>query len=548
MTALSMTMPLVLTGIVGKATLLLAFGWCGALLFRRQPAVARHLIWLTAIAGALVIPLLARVAPVNVPLLPSVSATAPTPTLRDAEGLVRPPTTLVVSRGVRATSVSATRYGWLPHYDTLAVTLWIAGTVGLLASFLAGMLSVRRIIRRGTTLHAAEWTRALANGVERLGLASSPRLIMSDQVEMAFAFGVLTPTIILPASAEEWSDDRRRAVLLHELAHIRRRDLVGHTIAGVACAVYWFNPFVWAAARRLRVESELASDDVVLEHGIRPSDYAQHLLDMVTSFSHRTPTVALAMARPKEFEGRLVAILDRTNRRGVFKKTQGGAAVGLLGLLTVSIAAVVPVPRAGETAPVGMTVPAARRPSLTLHDSRARYSVPAMTAAAAEPPRRTVAALSQTTIAALLQRGTSGIINPMVLILQNADSLGLDGRQADSIATLNRRYMMRLSELWSPVSSFYRSHPQTGDESSVNTSFRRAPQESMGELIAIVPNIMRLLTPEQRLKLPPRITRYLDTQTLAAIGSGEMSVAGGIFLPDGGIYGGPGRRMGGPGR
>ena len=134
---------------------------------------------------------------------------------------------------------------------------------------------------------------------------------MSDQVEMAFAFDAFTPTIILPASAEEWSDDRRRAVLLHELAHIRRRDLIGHVIAGVACAVYWFNPFVWAAARRLRVESELASDDVVLESGVRPSDYAQHLLDLVTSVGQGAPTVALAMARPREFEGRLVAILDR---------------------------------------------------------------------------------------------------------------------------------------------------------------------------------------------------------------------------------------------
>jgi beta-lactamase regulating signal transducer with metallopeptidase domain len=56
---------------------------------------------------------------------------------------------------------------------------------------------------------------------------------MSDQVEMAFAFDAFTPTIILPASAEEWSDDRRRAVLLHELAHIRRRDLIGHVIAGL---------------------------------------------------------------------------------------------------------------------------------------------------------------------------------------------------------------------------------------------------------------------------------------------------------------------------
>ena len=100
-------------------------------------------------------------------------------------------------------------------------------------------------------------------------------------------------------------------MLLHELAHVRRRDLVGHTLGRLACAVYWFHPLVWTAAKRLRSESERACDDLALTCGARASDYAEHLLDIVTGVRHHaTPAVALAMARRKEFEGRMLAILD----------------------------------------------------------------------------------------------------------------------------------------------------------------------------------------------------------------------------------------------
>ena len=114
-----------------------------------------------------------------------------------------------------------------------------------------------------------------------------------------------------------WSLDRRRAVLLHELAHVRRHDLVGHTLGRLACAVYWFHPLVWTAAKQLRSESERACDDLALSCGARATDYAEHLLDIVTSVRRdATPSVALAMARRKEFEGRMLAILDPELRHG----------------------------------------------------------------------------------------------------------------------------------------------------------------------------------------------------------------------------------------
>ena len=107
-------------------------------------------------------------------------------------------------------------------------------------------------------------------------------------------------------------------MLLHELAHVRRRDCLTHWLGLAACSAYWFNPLAWYAAARLRAEREQACDDLVLEAGERPSDYAAQLLGVAHAPSPHAPApAAMAMARPSGLETRLTSILDaRRNRRG----------------------------------------------------------------------------------------------------------------------------------------------------------------------------------------------------------------------------------------
>jgi hypothetical protein len=174
---------------------------------------------------------------------------------------------------------------------------------------------------------------------------------MSRDAKMPFACGLATPTIVLPAECESWSRERRLAVLLHELAHVRRRDLLGHTLGRLVCAVYWFHPLAWTAARQLRAESERACDDLALSCGTRATDYAEHLLDIVTSVRREaTPMVALAMARRKEFEGRMLAILDPELRHSTPSRTQSATLIGTLALLSIVVGAVVPAPASAKPA------------------------------------------------------------------------------------------------------------------------------------------------------------------------------------------------------
>src|SRR5262249_36143015 len=142
-------------------------------------------------------------------------------------------------------------------------------------------------------------------------------VLRGERAVMPMTWGWLRPVVLLPSDVDSWDDARRRAVLLHELAHIRRLDCPTQALARLARAVYWFHPLAWLAERRMRVERERPCDDVVLLAGARASDYATHLLE--TARGLRAPRAAAlavtAMARPSPLEGRLLAILDPARRR-----------------------------------------------------------------------------------------------------------------------------------------------------------------------------------------------------------------------------------------
>ena len=135
-------------------------------------------------------------------------------------------------------------------------------------------------------------------------------------------WGFFRPTILLPADADNWQEERLRAVLLHELAHIQRNDWESQLIAQMMCAVYWFNPLVWFAARRMRVEAGRACDDYVLSSGYQSTDYAQHLVDIVRTVkkADSVSRAAVAIVRSSKIEERIRMILaENLNRRPLTK-------------------------------------------------------------------------------------------------------------------------------------------------------------------------------------------------------------------------------------
>jgi HEAT repeat protein len=264
-----------------------------------------------------------------------------------------------------------------------------------------------------------------------LDLEMPPRLVMSDRIEMAFACAALTPTIVLPEAAEQWSDERRRAVLFHELAHIKRHDLLGHTLGRFACALYWFHPLVWTAAKNMRNESERACDDLVLSCGALPSEYAQHLLDMVTSVRHHgAPVMALPMARKKEFEGRMLAILDPAIRRSSPGRMQSALVVASLSALSLTVAAVAPASVASAS-PSSASAVAGRAPAPLQFAAPAARATPAAAITAKLPDAAphvdtTTRVASQTNVdtQTKITERTDGLSRDLTDLVASAASIG----------------------------------------------------------------------------------------------------------------------------
>jgi bla regulator protein blaR1 len=320
-----------------KASLLLTVVvFPAVLLGKRLSATSRHLLWTLAVVGLLVVPVLHAALPVwtvtrlEIPHAPQVALAAESVSLRLATE-VAPVSAPVGSRNGQPGSVRIT-------WSMLATVVYGLGVLVLLLRLAAQRLSVRRLARRATRVTDPAWTNLVTETAQRLNLQRSIVLLRGLEQTMPMAFGTRRPAILLPAVADTWSENQRRSVLLHELAHVARHDCLTQSLAAVACAMYWLHPGVWWIARRLRIERELACDDRVLATGADPDDYAGHLLDFAYSLRIDTaPALAVTMAAPASLEGRLRALLDggrnrqMPSRRSRFLAT--ALIVGLVGAI-----------------------------------------------------------------------------------------------------------------------------------------------------------------------------------------------------------------------
>jgi HEAT repeat protein/beta-lactamase regulating signal transducer with metallopeptidase domain len=369
----------VLIGSIVKATLLLLAAFGITALMRGTSAAARHAVWSAALVGVIVVPLVSIALPWRMGVLPSgwgdsvgsliagsegpafedLSRTpTPTPTpiselasATDPGGAdhandVAPTPQSVESTGQPAVGGSANPIAALARDPwRLVLFAWLGIAAVILARILFGMAWMWRLARRAQPLSGPTWLLSLGRVTERLDLRTAVRVVKSDAAAMPVTCGVLRPAVVLPEESEGWTEERREAVLLHELAHIRRGDLATHLIAWVACSLYWFHPLVWIAARRLRHESERACDDLVLGAGTRASEYAGHLLDIVrTAGRGRAPAAAVPMAQKSSFEGRLLAILEPSVDRKALSPRMKVAVAAALALVVLPLAAMAPAP------------------------------------------------------------------------------------------------------------------------------------------------------------------------------------------------------------
>jgi len=382
-----------------KSVLLLAAAALVTGAMRRGSAAARHLVWLLAVMGLFALPALSwtlpgwNILPRWMSVKPSVAAaperpaagaqnhgqaiaraggsdwsygnngnngtdrtdrTYPTDRSDPADPTDRPGrpapsgaqtvNTLSASvPGSQARSAGGGAGGALParfSAGALCMAAWLAGFALVFlrtATGVAGLWRLERGSRLETSLSWLDLLRRLASG---LGLRRRVALLKSHRRRMPMTWGVMRPRLLLPEVSEAWPAERRRVVLLHELAHAWRWDYATNLVTRLACAVWWFNPLVWFAARQMAAERERACDDIVLNHGAKPAEYAEQLLEIAAGLRPGgwTECAGIAMARPTKLEGRLRAILDANRNRATLTRAAVVSALLILTAILIPVA------------------------------------------------------------------------------------------------------------------------------------------------------------------------------------------------------------------
>ena len=345
---------------VVKASLVLGAAALMSVILRRASAALRHLVWTLALCSALFLPVVSLALPkwqlqlvtIASPA-PAVETTVAAPaaepaaaSLAEAPRLGRAgnahPTPAPRPRPPRARPGSRRFPGRLPS--------WVSGCLARSPSSAASpsdSIAVRFVSRRTQLITDADWLPMAMDLAEEMGVSSRLRFLRSGRASMPVATGLFRPSVIMPADADTWSESRLRVVLLHELAHVKRRDCLTHVLAQAACAFYWFNPLAWLAVKRARAERERACDDLVLACGTRGSEYADLLLEMARVLrGDRFPALlggaSLAMAHRSQLEGRLMAILDPRVPRSGLTRTRAAAVVAVALCTVAPLAALQP--------------------------------------------------------------------------------------------------------------------------------------------------------------------------------------------------------------
>ena len=280
----------------------------------RMPATWRHWMWLAATLAIGLLPLAAVLLP-RWPLIPA-------EWVYGADALGVSQATAAELGGVSNEAMAVYGMGGAFSFGWVGVCFlaWLGVVLLLLARLVAGMMGLRSFQRDRLPVYKGRLCARLERCRRLARVTTLVDLYTSKRSPLPMTWGVIRPVINLPEESETWSDERLDAVFLHELGHIERADCWTNMVLKIVCALNWFNPFVWMAARRTYLAQEVACDDFACNR-LRPSDYARHLLELtvvVKDFRRREIEPAVGLSSCDHLRIRVAAVLDpRRSRRSL---------------------------------------------------------------------------------------------------------------------------------------------------------------------------------------------------------------------------------------
>jgi len=343
--------------VVVKSAIILGLALLAVWMAPGARASVRHVILAATFGALLALPVLAMVTP-SIPIAVA-SVRAPVVAAGTASGVAFPESVPKVKLGdvlnqpwTLPRLVHAVQ-NWSRIDWSLSIGVaWACGSLVMLATLAAGIIRARRLRRTGVPsleLHALAHRHAREAGVTR-----DVAVMLHERAASPLTCGSLRPAIVLPFGIETWTAENIRHALVHELEHVRRYDATVQIAARAVCAVYWFNPLVWIAFRRLCLEAERACDDAVVRIS-EPTGYAEQLVLLARECAGGSTSMTLAMARRSELSARVSALLDAHRPRGRAGFLAVGAATIVAAAVVMALAPLHAVAATSANAATGMT-------------------------------------------------------------------------------------------------------------------------------------------------------------------------------------------------
>jgi beta-lactamase regulating signal transducer with metallopeptidase domain len=333
--------------------------WAALRLLRIRQVRAQRTAWLLALIGALAMPALVgwqvgpRLLPAAAPISAARDDSASIFAMHDSlpESVQAMPAALQVTAARNISMAPALSFASL---SAAAVVLYL---------MVAGVL----MVRLGTGIGFALRLRRRAQPVAS-PFAPQSDIRVSDRIASPVT---IASTVLLPTACSSWDEATLRVVLTHESAHVRQRDFYVQLLAGLHCALFWFNPFSWWLQRQLSELGEALSDRAAVEHAESRASYAEMLLAFATR--GRWPQAGVAMARSSGLTPRIERLLNDSGFEQSFETRQRLPFVAAVIVAFAMIASTTTVKvRADESS---QTVSPDNESILSIHDGDSTVTV-----------------------------------------------------------------------------------------------------------------------------------------------------------------------------
>lgn len=227
---------------------------------------------------------------------------------------------------------------WFP----VLVALYVTGVAVMSIKFVLDLVQLKQIRQKQVLPIDASWEKHLEKLAAQMRIPRRVQLLISTHIQVPVMIGFLKPVILLPvAMFNNLSAEQLEAILLHELAHIKRNDYLLNIFQSIAETILFFNPFTWWISKNIRLEREHCCDDLVIAGQVQPLQYAKALVALE---EYRLTVNALAMAaadNKQHLFHRIKRIMEMKTKN--INYTQKLLAIMIIAVSLVAIAWLTPI-------------------------------------------------------------------------------------------------------------------------------------------------------------------------------------------------------------